>query len=1033
MTSLQLYTYEEFLIGGNCNFVKEIVHLLIPKNIIGKGAFGTIYNTGETVRFGNIIKNLVIKKVNLCNIRDSRNCRLVSKNSLIYKYIITTPDKIYNIFLLPEFVMEIAILIRIRKLYVQNKVFALPYLTRYCLDWKKNGKMYIETQRLIPMDSNYFKSENIIALNILQIMCSLYFLQNYMYFTHYDLHWGNIMLSEDYPNLKLCFNSKLSISFSTKFVPVINDFGTSIFGSIEGNNYSYYINVTNNNIDPKAWTKYNEYFDGLTLLKSLQFKDVDLLSVPNIIRCFVRDEFSLEQYYSDFKNGYKPNIHLINLYENGLYRTNEVINNLMRIFANTPEFQTFVTFEDLPLIDFKNCIGYKEPYISMPKLDIELPNFPYTVEKKYYMDFDITNTGLPNTEVKIDVIREVENRNIFAFSLFVGESYFKNAYNYIFDPSFQIALGNGKSGTDAFYRHYLLLQLIGCVSLIKNTGIVAGSPGQNLNQWQDFGVLLLIEDSVLNLPMFLKANENNFYYLWNKETYQPVIVNREELRINCLNALLEGKSITDFLSENNYGTVLEYIIYFLNTNLNVEERPRFGVYKYKLDQQFMKSIEIPNLEETMVGKISLTNSIGMIGSIIRFLTLQDPYFEIVLFRDAHSTLPNRNYTYDREWYETWIYKTNKKFWTYHGVFYNPPHFAGLKSSFAATWGCRKMIGETSILLPENYKKIFGFDKVDEEYFYHETSYGIDERLIYRLTKDPTFVEVTYLVGIVHFVYLIIGQDDPRKYKVLENYGPGEVESVEKGDLTQMKLNQFPTGILKGARVVFDEGFNDEELANKISQAGGKVGRSKILDKKDTVAFIYNENLPFTTLYTAALDLKLKVFTKQQFELYFFQNRKWLCREYNFIVPSYSFYVDLRCIVLHFIKFVVEYRNISIENVTLRDYFDVLDEVLRTPYFPNILVEQKLSNYSIRLINSIPPRYHIWNFLFNMEYNDNIPILKYIEISAGNYINTSTICNINKYMWIGSDFNFDKYFFGNKMKTPIPPPEITLPNNYPRII
>ena len=93
MTTLQLYTYEEFLIGGNCDFVKKIEHLLVPENIIGKGAFGTIYNIGTTLTIGTITKKLVIKKVNLCNIRDSRNCRLVSKNSLIYKYIIPDLDK----------------------------------------------------------------------------------------------------------------------------------------------------------------------------------------------------------------------------------------------------------------------------------------------------------------------------------------------------------------------------------------------------------------------------------------------------------------------------------------------------------------------------------------------------------------------------------------------------------------------------------------------------------------------------------------------------------------------------------------------------------------------------------------------------------------------------------------------------------------------------------------------------------------------------------------------------------------------------
>ncbi len=1032
MVTLQLYTYEEFLKGGSCDFIKEITSFLIPQNIIGKGAFGTIYKTGETLRVGNIIKSLVIKKVNLCNKRSSRNCLLVTKNSLIYEYVLSVDHNFYNITLVPEFVMEIAILIQIRKLYEENKVFALPYLNRYCLDWKKDGIMYIETQRLISMNNTYFESEAIIALNILQIMCSLHFLQYYIYFTHYDLHWGNIMLTEDYSGVKICFNPQFSMSFLNKFIPVINDFGTSIFGRVEGNSYFHYVNTTNNNFDPKAWTKYNEYFDGLTLLKSLELKSVDLKNIPNIIQCFIKDGNSLRQYYSDFENSYKPNIHLINKYESGLYKTIDIISNLVKKFSTTLEFQKFVRIEESTSLDLINCIGYKQPYIPLLHTGIELPDFPYTVEKKYYMDFDILNTGISNTEVKIDVIREVENRKIFAFSLFVGETYFKNAYNYIFDPTFQITLGYGKNGTDAFYRHYLLTQLNGCVSLIKNANINPNSPFSIVNQWKDFGVLLLIEDSVLNLPMFLKANENDLYYLWNKETNSPVIIDRNELRKNCLNSLNSGNTLLDFFKENNYGTVLDYIIYFLNSQLTIEERPRFGVYKYKLDKQFMKSIELPILKETMIDQeLSLINSNGMIGSIIRFLTLQDPYFDVILFRDAHSTLPNRNYTYDREWYNTWINKTDKKFWTYHGVFYNPPHFAGLKSGFAAAWGCRKMVGEKSIIEPENYKKIFGFNNTDPEYFYQDTSYGVDERLLYRLIKDPEFTNITYLVGVVHFIYLIIGQEDPRKYKVLENYGVGEVENVEKGNLTQMKLNKFPMGNLKGARVVFDEGFEDMDLAEKIDNAGGKVGKSKLLNKKDTIALIYNENLPITPLHTTALDLKLKVFTKKQFELYFLQDRKWICREYDFVMPSYSFYTDLRCIILNFITFVAEYRNIPYQNITMREYFNVLDEVLRTPLFPNLSTEQKLSNYSLRLINAVPTRYHVWNFLFNMEYNDDIIISSYINNTAGNYINTSTICNINRYMWIGNDFNFDKYFFGNKNTTNSTPTQIVLPDDYPR--
>ncbi len=1082
--TLRLYTYDEFLQYNDCKWIN---HDIFSNQSLGKGAFGQVYKTHDSIEINGILKETVIKKIALCNSKKSRHCQLVSKNSLIYYYNNNNNNRYdgrgwevdnnnnnnnnnnklsllennsapsspnnnnndnNNVILIPSFILEIIILKEIKKLYYEKKLYALPYLNRYCLDWKeKNPTVYLEMAELIKLDPKLFLedgkiSENIIALYVLQIMCSLHFLQYYMYFTHYDLHWGNIMLSNNDEPITLSLSETKTITFKNKLLPVINDFGTSIFTSIDGKDIFHYINTTNNAINPTEWTKYNEYFDGLTLIKSLtllgieldnnEVLSLDISLIPNIINCFIKEGYQLQNYFHTYT--YRPDIDLINKNKDGLFNTREVINNLINKFHNTPIFNANIEYNIK--IDLSDCFGIKT---NIPQIDYSeisnfpLPNFPYSTEKKYFMDFDPSGEGISNTEVKIEVIREVENRNIFAFSLFIGERFFKNAYRYIFDPTYDIILGYGKEGDDTFYRHYLSSQLYNCLSLIKNTNIHPDSKVATINQWADFGILLLMDDSVLKLPMFLRDphnNDNPRYYLWKKGTQNNTIsdIDRENLKNSCIHALSENKTIEEFFKENNIGTVYDYAIQFLNSNLKKRERSRFGLYRYKLDKQFYKKIDIPGTENI---RVELYNSVGMLGSIARFFVLQDPYFDVVLYRDAHSTLPNRNYTYDREWYDTWISKTDKKFWTYHGVFYNPPHFAGLKSNFAATWGVRKMLGkETTIFNKETYNHVFGFRKIDEDLFYNKTSYGVDERLIYRLVKHPEFVDKTYLVGITWSIYLITGQENPRKYKILENYGTGELENVEKGEDTQLRVHKFAEGNLKDARVVFDVGLVENELKEKIKNAGGHVSLPWELKKKNTIAFIRNQAIS-TALSTEASKLKIKIYTKEEFENFFFNKKEWLCRKYDYILPSYSFYTDLRCIFIYFSKFAADYNHIPYDDLTLATFFDTLEKFLKASLSTSPKTDiEFLAEYALNLQHSLPPRYNMWEYIFHDSYLDNIPFHSFFSKDAQYFINTKTICHINKYLWIGNDFNFDKYFFGDLNVVQNVPEKIILPDNYP---
>lgn len=941
--SLELYTYGEFLTDNN---TQQITAKLAQGGWkeIGKGAIGTIYAKGYKV----------IKKASLCAYNpDTRHCRLATVNDLVYVY--RYPSK--HFILVPDFIIELEIGKEMTKLLKSGQLIGVPEVYNQGINFNRDPTVYVEMKKYDELSWEYSDyTEEKIAFRVFQIMISIILLQYFMRFTHYDLHWGNIMSTYN-PNTCVHIPNTVFVHplyFPPMIWPVLVDFGTSIFSKTQNGFISQYINTSNNDAFPKDWIEFNQYFDGLTLIKSIEIlmykKTGEQISVferyPKLVSCFFKSNYDPREYYT-IKNyiGYRPNIKVINSKPQGLFTPLQVLDNIKNIFGNSPSFNTVIwKLNEIPCSDVGNIENLKYPPIPIDPIlnQNQLPSIPFTDIKQYYMNFKQQKGGNWKGDIRADikVLQEIESANIFSFSLFASPTYAKAIYRYFYDHRFELVIGTGKNGDDAFYRHYLENQLKQCFSLINNDSIAPNSPGNTLEQWGDYGTLMIVDEHVLSLPMFV--NENGKMLLWNKITKQGQPIADSERKI--LAGLVRKQGVTKIMSDNNIGTVGDYIKDLIKLNIHPDKRYRFGLYSYRLNDKFIKPLLIPitsSSGDVVEENVGITITTGMLGSVVRFMPLQDPRFNNILFRDAHSTMPNRNYVYDRQWHDTWQ-TTDKRIWFYHGAFYNPPHMNGMKALFAATWGARKIqLSNNPIFSPEEFNIAFGFESEDSNLFYGKTGYGVDERLLYRLTNSSFFRQNTYLVGMTHIIYLVAGQDNPRNFKIFEN---------------------IDTGIIP----------TPEDLVN--------------IDPK-------------------TLDIN---------------GSSHICRKLDFIMPSYSIYTDMRCVFYNAISEASKYYKIPDEMLTGLQFFEWLDAYLSSTG----------DDFMTNMLKMLPPRWNLWQYLFGNTNVDEEYILNRILEEAKYFgVNTSTICKINKYLWTGNEFNFDRYFHGNET---ILPSKVIVPYNYPCI-
>ena len=814
MQRINIETFEEVLGAEN---IKSFISLgIIWKTINSKINKQVYINTQD---------NIILFKKSLCQFGpNTRNCKLATINDLIYTHI--HPFPVEGIFVLtqinfieiPDFIMDIMIGIKMNELLASNSIIGVPKMISYSIDNKNitDAAMYQSIDLLDPLPALVFGfgSGKIglanIAFRMWQVMVCISFLQYHMRFVHYDLHWENIM-SQKLDSICLHYEKIISIAVPEMTWPIISDFGSSIFSKMNGTTREQFLNTTNNLNKPKEWTEFNRYFDGLTLLKSLALYGANQIpkvnfsifdtNMASLVECFIKPGIDGRQYFNnpDDPTLYRPDINKILANEEGLFTVNEVIYNLYKNFhpTSTGGFEKLLLDKEMKGCNNESIfrkvgeIGIDIPIYPILPPD-SIPDIPFFKNKCYFLNFlnepkpikpenNSCISRIPNGIDNLNIIPifEVSTPNVFVFSLFAAPRYFNQIYMWFFDKNYNHEADGGmlgKNSPDAFFTWYLENQINESIKLINDL-LSDGSRPIFQNQWEDFGCLMMVDHHTMNLPMMMESGGQ--LWPWSKETYKPIVINdiAEREKISQIVRVVGG--ISKLLKTNNWGTVGDYIKWKVLKNIRSHKRYRYGLYEYSLPKRMDDKVKIPIIQPDQskldedISIYGIMMSPGMLGSIVRFSALQDPQFDCILFRDAHSTMPNRNYIYDRKWYETWRQNTDKRLWVYNGAFYNPAHGDGQKISFAAAWGaCKRISSQYTIFTELEYEKAFNFSKPGNKY-YNRTDYGVDERIMFRLTNMTLWKENSYFVGIVHMSYLISGQDNPREYRIFQDAQEGQ--------------------------------------------------------------------------------------------------------------------------------------------------------------------------------------------------------------------------------------------------------------------
>jgi len=745
---------------------------ILPPNIkdltpIAQGGFGKIYDVG----------NGILKVIELCKADNTKHCRTASRDSIMYMYKNYMGSNV-DVILTPDYISEVIASKLVSDKIATKGIMNLQQMKGFYYD-KKRKTMYMLMERYVPIklyDSN-------VVPYVFMVLMAIWQMQGMMRMTHYDLHWGNIMLKplSNTQQFQYIVSETLSLQFPTAFMPTVIDLGSAVFSYMSDNNQTRQDVV--NTINPKMYRNFDPYFDQLTVLKStLNEISISENIKTELISCFLKDPSQISSYYDNMnKVFYRPKTPIQNT-EN-LYNISDTLTNFVNKFKNNYLKDVTLIGNNKPIegVPQQNIYGISRlnPYIPLDPIFPVIPDPIIEQKHQYYLNY-VPGNESQQIPVDIQIYRELDSPNIFSFSLFCASKYLEEVYSYVYDTNRAISVGHDKEGGFAFYRHYLQKQLNGMVSLIQNTNI-QNPEAVRYDQWKDFGCLHLVDKYVLDMPMM--TIHDGIVVPWSSETKQSIQnIDRDRVKRNA-----KSKGVPYTLRLLKWGTVREYILAFMDVSLSAENRRRYGLYSYQLPDKFIKTITGNIDGETK----EIKNTTGMIGSIIRFLPMQDSRFDIIIFRDAHSTLPNRNYKYDRGWFNTWLTKTDKRFWVYHGPFYNPPHAAGLKTAFAATWGVRKVSNQSVIMTPEEYSEYFGYSEVEEDKFFEKTSYGIDERIFLRaIQTHPTMIsQESYLVGMIHFLYLFIGQANPRRYQMFKDKNINDLPNI--GELlTQDPMKDF---------------------------------------------------------------------------------------------------------------------------------------------------------------------------------------------------------------------------------------------------
>jgi hypothetical protein len=287
----------------------------------------------------------------------------------------------------------------------------------------------------------------------------------------------------------------------------------------------------------------------------------------------------------------------------------------------------------------------------------------------------------------------------------------------------------------------------------------------------------ITEECKNNNKIVMNKNIINWYDKYGYTQYNKFVQLFEDKNWSEYGVIHYISLETAYLPWVEYDSSIEKFVYTDKTfiqhylELNSKYGNRYKQYIYT-SPNFQINKNVTYWNHSTKNVINSTITRPYYGSVVRFLTLIVPNVDVVLFRDAHTTMPNPKTNYDSNWINFWINSTNNKFFMYHSAYYNPTHASGEHAPFAATWAAKRINNnQDSIFNDDEWKSSFGMLKeINNSVWYLKDGYGIDERLFYIILKhykdsfnNKNFVDNTYFVGITLVLFLFVNPAYPQDY------------------------------------------------------------------------------------------------------------------------------------------------------------------------------------------------------------------------------------------------------------------------------
>lgn len=485
-----------------------------------------------------------------------------------------------------------------------------------------------------------------------------------------------------------------------------------------------------------------------------------------------------------------------------------------------------------------------------------------------------------------------------------------------------------------------------------------------------FSFSLFIGDSVAKI---LKKNNYDTSNM-NDEDYEDFTAWRErylDKQIKKFNNLIENPLW------NEYG-----VVHFLDENLG----------KLYLENPYNPE-ELISCIEYIKEKIELENYLPIVykckhkkcaydsvfaGTLTRFAAMRIPFLSVVIFRDAHTTMPNPKTTYDADWRDFWLSGKNvrkhpcykKRFLVYSSVDYTPEHNMGLPTMLAAAWSaCKLNKREKCIISDDLWKELEkGVKSVKN------SSYGIDEQFLsIYFMNNKIFNDQIYFVGFTHIDMMFTpllnisqmdylrSKTDPDSIIDYGNFTAKVLKKVAKNNFSNIKISN---------KLDFDELFDGTRSTVNVFWEGTGCLLSSANDQ--------------LTEYNKSIGKKRDDYDVDE-EKYQFEEK----------------YDDTSAIP---------------DDI---EYLPSLDELFE--YVESVLINSDNTLLG-NIFRDIPTRHHLWEFLFDFdhldsEYNQSIytsSLNLYLSIVDGiEPLNTLNKCKLNRAFKLGQKIHFNEYIFNDK--------------------